>query len=340
MLWMRSSPCTIFFKRHLRWWALKSRYTEGSLESYSSFQIPHNGRFTGGVGGSPRSSGGSVLGPVVSSNQTATHQRIRTTGSLAQSTGSYGLSGGLLSPGVFGQLDNCCVPQQTGGHQVSDVVLLTRQILIWCRDHRVVLSAIHISGKSNVLADYLSRGSGPVPNEWTLSQWVCNAVLATWGNPWLDLFATRVNHRLPLYVSPMQDLHAWGVDALAFSWRSLDAYAFLHLLLIPTDPGQDPEGPGSSNSNRPLLAIQELVLSSHGATGRASSQSTRVKSAAVTAQRKSSLSKRGKTIPSRMEVIRQSLRRDGFSTKAAEVIAKCRRLPPPLYMTQGRRILV
>ncbi len=118
----------------------------------------------------------------------------------------------------------------------------------------------------------------------------------SWGSPWLDLFATRVNHRLPLYVSPMQDLHAW-------SRRSVVLVAEPGRLRVsavcsdPQDPGQDPEGLGSSNSDRPILALQELVLSSNGTAGRASSQATRVRSATVTAQRKSSLSKRRKTIP-------------------------------------------
>ena len=40
----------------------------------------------------------------------------------------------------------------------------------------------------------------------------------------VDLFATKLNHKLPMYVSPVPDSQAWETDALNFSWEGLDAY--------------------------------------------------------------------------------------------------------------------
>ena len=52
------------------------------------------------------------------------------------------------------------------------------------------------------------------------------AVFMRTGTPLVDLFATRVNHRRPLYVSSMYDPAAWAVDELTFVWNLLFGYAF------------------------------------------------------------------------------------------------------------------
>ena len=50
----------------------------------------------------------------------------------------------------------------------------------------------------------------------------------------VDLFATRLNHRLPLYVSPVLEPAAWAVDALSLDWNLMFGYAFPPFILIPT----------------------------------------------------------------------------------------------------------
>ena len=49
----------------------------------------------------------------------------------------------------------------------------------------------------------------------------------------MDLFATKLNAKLPLYVSPIPDEQAWTVDALNISWENLIAYAFPPSALLP-----------------------------------------------------------------------------------------------------------
>ena len=41
-----------------------------------------------------------------------------------------------------------------------------------------------------------------------------------------DLFATHLNHKLPLYVSPVLDPNVWDIDALNLNWTGLTAYAY------------------------------------------------------------------------------------------------------------------
>ena len=39
-------------------------------------------------------------------------------------------------------------------------------------------------------------------------------------------FATRLNHKVPLYVSPVPDQNAWDIDALNINWSGLTAYVY------------------------------------------------------------------------------------------------------------------
>ena len=49
----------------------------------------------------------------------------------------------------------------------------------------------------------------------------------------VDLFAMKLNHKLPMYVSPVPDSQAWETDALNISWEGLDGYVFCPVALIP-----------------------------------------------------------------------------------------------------------
>ena len=50
--------------------------------------------------------------------------------------------------------------------------------------------------------------------------------------PHVDLFATHLNHKLPLYVSPIPDPKAWAIDALNITWTVLSAYAYAPTALL------------------------------------------------------------------------------------------------------------
>ena len=47
-----------------------------------------------------------------------------------------------------------------------------------------------------------------------------------WFTLHVDLFATRLNHKVPVYVSPVPDQNAWDIDALNINWSGLPAYAY------------------------------------------------------------------------------------------------------------------
>ena len=103
---------------------------------------------------------------------------------------------------------------------------LLRRILTWCTRKQVTLKARHISGRLNVVADKLSRLGQNIQTEWPLLPEFFQAICSRWHRPQIDLYATRFNNKLPLFVSPVPDPLATAVDALSLPWEDLDAYAF------------------------------------------------------------------------------------------------------------------
>ena len=111
--------------------------------------------------------------------------------------------------------------------------LETERLLLLAESNQWTLLAKHIPGHLNVLADYLSRRHQTLHTEWTLNQGVVRSLFDRWGDPCVDLFATSLNNRLPVYVSPVQDPLAWKVDALSISWEGLSAYAYPPVKILP-----------------------------------------------------------------------------------------------------------
>ena len=120
-----------------------------------------------------------------------------------------------------------------GGTRSWDLCALLWQLQTWCSKHSIVLHAKHIAGQKNVIADLLSRTHQDISTEWTLHPEAFKIITNQWGNPHVDLFATKWNHQLPIYVSPLPDPTAWEVDALSISWTGMIGYAYPPTHLIP-----------------------------------------------------------------------------------------------------------
>ena len=84
----------------------------------------------------------------------------------------------------------------------------------------------------STLADRMSRVDKPISTEWSLNQEIANKIFQIMDFPSIDLFATRLNHRLPFYVSPISDQKALSIDALTMDWNHIHAYAFPPFHLI------------------------------------------------------------------------------------------------------------
>ena len=113
-----------------------------------------------------------------------------------------------------------------GGTVSRALCLLTSRLLRWTESFDVLLDARYLPGENNVLADVLSRRGQVVGAEWSLYPQVARSLLRMWGNPLIDLFATCLNAKLPLYCSLVPDPQAVFQDAFRHPWDDLDLYAF------------------------------------------------------------------------------------------------------------------
>ena len=77
--------------------------------------------------------------------------------------------------------------------------------MAWTNARGIQIRAKHIPGNLNVLADSLSRKDRVIQTEWELNHRAFNQICHWWHQPMVDLFATKLNHKLPMYVSPVPD---------------------------------------------------------------------------------------------------------------------------------------
>ena len=113
-----------------------------------------------------------------------------------------------------------------GGTHSAEMCALLWKILTWCHRYQITLKARHIPGCLNVMADMLSKSNQVQSAEWSLHPQVFKQICLKWFTPQVDLFDTRLNHKVPLYVSPVPDQNAWDIDALNINWSGLTAYAY------------------------------------------------------------------------------------------------------------------
>ena len=121
--------------------------------------------------------------------------------------------------------------RRSGGTFSSTLNSTAREVLLWAESRRIRLLPQFIMGSSNVTADALSRPNQVIGSEWTLHQEVVDQLVHRWP-AMIDLFATSLTARLPVYFSPASDPRAAGTDALLQPWDDLQAYAFPPIAII------------------------------------------------------------------------------------------------------------
>ena len=190
------------------------------------------------------------------------------------------VEGGLPGPSIFqgpvpepnstscnGQLNSGSLHKQTRRNSVS------KDVRSPVEDHDMVSSLSHnikshIPGCLNVLADLLSRSNQVQTKKWSLHPQVFKQICQKWFTPHVDLFATHLNHKLPLYVSPVPDPKAWDIDALNINWTSLTAYAYPLMAFLHRVVQKNQAMPLPDHRNSPRLARDALVLGPSAAVNR------------------------------------------------------------------------
>lgn len=101
----------------------------------------------------------------------------------------------------------------------------------WCEQRHIWLYATHLPGVENEIADSLSRRfSSSV--EWELSQDIFEKIVLMFGQPTVDLFASRHNTKVAKYCSWFSDQYCWKTDAFSFKWCNEFFYVFPPFRLV------------------------------------------------------------------------------------------------------------
>ena len=103
---------------------------------------------------------------------------------------------------------------------------LTAKLWQWALNRKITLSAEHLPGSMNAIADHESRISDNTDGEWMLKHHLFNALCEIFGHPEIDLFASRLNKQIECYVSWRPNHGAIAIDVFAQNWSEKYAYIF------------------------------------------------------------------------------------------------------------------
>ena len=99
-------------------------------------------------------------------------------------------------------------------------------------ERHIYLSAAHVPGKDNSEADAESRTEND-DREWSLNANIFNTIHEPFPGLTVDLFASRLNNKLPKYVSRKPDPNAFATDAFSLTWDNNFYFMFPPFSLLP-----------------------------------------------------------------------------------------------------------
>lgn len=118
-----------------------------------------------------------------------------------------------------------------GGVQYPHLTDIATQLWQWCELRKIYVIASYIKSKDNITADAESRRIHP-DIEWELADWAFQEIVSTYGEPQIDIFASRINKKCPTFVSWHRDPDAMAINAFTISWTGLKFYAFPPFTII------------------------------------------------------------------------------------------------------------
>ena len=149
-----------------------------------------------------------------------------------------------------------------GGTKSWELTKISKRIWHYLLDKEITLTAEWIPTQLNIVADWESRNVKD-STEWKLSQTIFQKICKAMGTPNIDLFASRVSHQVPTYLSLKADPCCQAVDAIQQDWNPFFPYAFppfcliskvLRQLIVQTKSGKN-------DISYPIMANPTMVSS-------------------------------------------------------------------------------
>ena len=117
-----------------------------------------------------------------------------------------------------------------GGMTCNVMDSIAKEIWEWCVKRNLFVSAVHVPGIENT-ADFFSRNFSD-STEWMLKTDIFKRVCLQFFKPDIDLFASRLNRQLDMFVSWFPEPGAYHVNAFSSSWSGICPYIFLPFGLL------------------------------------------------------------------------------------------------------------
>ena len=102
---------------------------------------------------------------------------------------------------------------------------MAKAIWTWAISKNIWLSAAHVPGATNTIADKSSRKFDD-NKEWSINDKVIKLLFKKFEKPDVDLFASRLNAKCSKFVSYKPDPFAYQVNAFSIQWTKLKSYIF------------------------------------------------------------------------------------------------------------------
>ena len=143
------------------------------------------------------------------------------------------LASNLRKGTVVIQMDNevavACI-RRMGSNSSPTLNSIARDLWEWCLARQVTPIPEYLPGIMNTIADYQSRHHSD-SSDWMLDRSVFQMLQQIWPVN-CDLFASRTNAQLPMYVSWRPDPYARWTDAFSIDWSLVQGYAFPPICMI------------------------------------------------------------------------------------------------------------
>ena len=203
-----------------------------------------------------------------------------------------------------------------GGTASKELVILTRDLWMWCLERNIHIAAVHLPGVLNTVADTESRQMLD-RTDWKLNPVIFQKINNLYGPLDMDLFASQLSTQCPHYFSWRPDPYALATDAFS---PGLDSHE------VVRESSVESGGPGSSTS--------AVTTSSSGASSSCLKDTTLVPNVSEHADRPSPVdntesedtcehrSNASTSSASRMAHLRDEFRSQNFSEEATALILK------------------
>ena len=102
---------------------------------------------------------------------------------------------------------------------------IAKKIWEFCIHNNTHISAAHIPGKHNILADLASRKFQDCA-QWMLEPKIFDYVIRQFSRPEIDTLASTLTKQIPVYATWLPDPESSFIDAFAINWSNIFIYAF------------------------------------------------------------------------------------------------------------------